>query len=48
VVDAARALGISHAAARIRLTRLRQRVHVSAEQACVAAQRLQGLKEEER
>lgn len=47
-VDAARALGISHAAARNRLTRLRQRVHISTEQACVAAQRLQNLNEEER
>ena len=46
-VDAARVLGISHAAARNRLTRLRRRVHVSAEQACDAAQRLQHLKEEE-
>jgi RNA polymerase sigma factor (sigma-70 family) len=47
-VDAARSLGISHAAARNRLTRLRQRVHISAEQACVAAQRLQDQNKEER
>jgi len=47
-VDVARALGISHAAARNRLTRLRQRVHISAEQACVAAKRLHDLNEEER